>query len=109
MGVRSQFKTTVMRLKIQRKFLCWITLSSLNKKSTVNLKKSTKNYTKLKVPTMANQAYNQLIKNMSMFSLGSPTNSGLTHSKTVTSCKNINNKKMELPQKRSKKFLGNTR
>ncbi len=84
-------------------------LYSVNKKSTVNLKKGGKNYTKLKVPTMANQAYNQLIKTISMYSLGSPTNSGLTHSKTVTSCKNMTNKKIELPKKKSKKQFGNTR
>ena len=78
----------------------------LNKKGT-NFKKINKNQSKLKMPTTNNKAYRQLIKNMSMFSLDSPSH-GLTQSKTVTSCKNTNNKKMDV-HKKKKKAGGNTR
>lgn len=77
----------------------------MKKKQT--FKKLNKNYNKLKIPSTSNKAYRKLIKNISMFSLDSP-NHGLTHCKTVTSCKSHTNKRIDISKKK-KKATGNIR
>lgn len=63
-------------------------------------KKLDKNQSKLKIPGTSNKAYKKLIKNMSMFSLESPSH-GFPQGKT-TFCKNPSSKKMEMGKKKRK-------
>lgn len=70
----------------------------MTKKPSNNLKKGTKNNSKLKIPATSTKAYKKLLKNISLFSLDSPTN-GILNTKTVTSCKN-NSKKGNVGKKK---------